>query len=243
MASQFSSDSSVTRQLVGVRMDVAVSFHNPTDIAFTLSNLQLTAQTTDPQNPAALIPVATLVPDGTASTINIGPGETRGPILFSNAQVFPNLIEDLMRSPRGLVYNVANFDLVTGDGRNFAFGLESVRAIHLIHRQPRIRDGFEDGFERQRVLTGVGDPTPARVAGLTDADDTSWAAHGHGHELNFQGVRCSVSGVGFLPTPGTRHPTCLSHPTPQPRDRRCRNSRRGLPDHGSCSRGRRSPRP
>jgi hypothetical protein len=129
--SEFSTDSAVTRQITGARVDVTVTLENKGDVAFTVSNLELTALTADPQDPSRLVPVATLLADsqqsGNSATFTVGPGQTRGPLVFSNTQVFPNLVEDLMKSPRGLVFKVANYDLTTGDDRNFAFGLQTVR--------------------------------------------------------------------------------------------------------------------
>jgi hypothetical protein len=148
-AQSFSSDSTVTRQIVGARVDVAVTFTNRSDVAVTLSNLQITALTTDPQDSAKFIPLGTLLPDsqqqsGAAAAFNIGPGESRGPILFSNTQVFPNLVEELMKAPHGLIFKMANYDLTTGDGRNFAFGLQAVR-----ERTVNVSVDFGDGTVKQ----------------------------------------------------------------------------------------------
>ena len=148
-AQSFSTDSTVTRQIVGARVDVAVTLANKSDVAVTLSNLEITALTTDPQDSAKFIPLATLLPDsqqqsGTSATFNIGPGESRGPIIFSNTQVFPNLVEELMKAPHGLIFKVANYDLTTGDGRNFAFGLQAVR-----ERTVNVTVDFGDGTVKQ----------------------------------------------------------------------------------------------
>lgn len=131
-ALEISTNSAVTREITGARMDVTVTLENKGDVAFTLSNIELTALTADPLDPSRLVPVATLLPDGQqqsgdAATFTVGPGQSRGPIVFSNREVFPNLVEDLMKAPRGVLFKVANYDLTTGDDRNFAYGLQTVR--------------------------------------------------------------------------------------------------------------------
>ncbi len=129
---ELSNSTSVTREVVGASVLVDVTLHNPSDVAIALSNVELTLQTTDPEDATKLVPVATLLPESTLLTgepavFNIGPGESRGPIVFANREVFPNLVEGLMQAPRGFVTRVANFDLVTADERNFAVGLQEVR--------------------------------------------------------------------------------------------------------------------
>ena len=86
------------------------------------------------------------------SVFNIGPGSSRGPIVFSSREVFPSLVEDLMRSPRGLVFKVANFDIVTADERNFAFGLQDIRerTTGLV-----IDFGDGEGEQFQAIAAGV----------------------------------------------------------------------------------------
>jgi hypothetical protein len=148
---------SVTREIVGASLSAEVTLENPSDIAFRLSNVEIRVASTDPLDPSRLVPVATLFPDSTLQTgnpadFNIGPGQTRGPVLFSNRDVFPNLVEDLMRAPRGIAFSVANFDQTTEDDRNFAFGLQQVR-----ERTARVSFDFGDGVlnEFHTVTAGV----------------------------------------------------------------------------------------
>ena len=156
-ARQFSTDHAVTREVVGASLSAEVTLQNLSDVAFTLSNVEIRVATTDPENPSRLVPVATLFPDSTLQSgnpedFNIGPGQTRGPVIFSNRDVFPNLVEDLMRSPRGLVFSVANFDQTTEDGRNFAFGLQQVR-----ERTAAVNLDFGDGEVKEfhAITAGV----------------------------------------------------------------------------------------
>ena len=154
---QLSTGHSVTREVVGASLSAEVTLQNLSDVAFRLSNVEIRVATTDPQDPTRLVPVATLFPDGTLQTgtaedFNIGPGQTRGPVIFSNRDVFPNMVEDLMRSPRGLVFTVANFDQTTEDGRNFAFGLQKVQ-----ERTADVSVDFGDGEAKEfhAITAGV----------------------------------------------------------------------------------------
>ncbi len=128
---ELSQNRSVTREVFGASLDGSITIENPGDIAFTISNIELSVleqgRTRD-----SFVPVATLLPNSTLTTgapavFNIGPfDEPRGPILFSSRDVFPNLVEDLMRSPRGLLFRLANFDITDEFGRNLAFASQEV---------------------------------------------------------------------------------------------------------------------
>ncbi len=154
---ELSTSSAVTREIVGAKLSAEVTLENLSDVAFRLSNVEIRVATTDPQDPTRLVPVATLLPESTLQTgdaveFNIGPAQTRGPIIFSNRDVFPNLVQDLMRAPRGLVFSVANFDQSTEDGRNFAYGLQQVH-----ERSAEVSINFGDGEAKRfhAITAGV----------------------------------------------------------------------------------------
>lgn len=122
----------VTRDVVGASVEVALTISNIGDIAFTMTNLEVTALLQDPVNRSRFIPVATLVPASQLITGEI-PSITaglfvpeRGPFIFKSRDVFPSLVEDLMKNPRGLIFEVANFDVLDEFGRNFAFIEQSI---------------------------------------------------------------------------------------------------------------------
>lgn len=126
--------SSSTRQITGGRVDAMVSLGNLSDVAFSISNLELTVSAPDPVDRSSFVPVATLIPNsslitGDPATYNIGVlnGSSRGPILFTSRDVFPTLVEDLLRDPRGLVFEFANYDLSDEFDRNFAFASQTAR--------------------------------------------------------------------------------------------------------------------
>ncbi len=118
---------SVTREVVGANVQVNLSIENQGDIAFSIANLQVSALQQDPRNRGRLVPVATLSPAvGTEAVFNLGPFvPERGPFIFESREVFPSLVEDLFKNPRGLVFKVANFDLTDELGRNFAFASQT----------------------------------------------------------------------------------------------------------------------
>ena len=123
---EFTAESSITRVVEGASIAVAVSISNPGNVAYTVRDLEITALTQDGRDPTALVPVATLV-SPTADAISIGPlNPTRGPFRFVALEAFPNLVEQLMQNPRGIVFKVANYTLEDEFGRRFAFVQQDV---------------------------------------------------------------------------------------------------------------------
>ncbi len=122
----------VTRTIEGASIEVLVTINNGGDIPFTMTNIQLTALLQDPFNRRSFVPVATMLPgsllDGAGDfEVFLGPFiPERGPFIFKSSEVFPSLVEDLMKSPRGLIFKVANFDIEDEEGRNFAFVTQDV---------------------------------------------------------------------------------------------------------------------
>src|SRR5262249_1458931 len=103
----------VTREVLGARMQATILLRNASNLAFTVKNMQVTAFIQDPRDGGRLIPVATLVPDAEPEEgFALGPLQReRGPLIFSNDTIFPSLVEDLMKNPRGLVFKISNFDI------------------------------------------------------------------------------------------------------------------------------------
>jgi cysteine-rich repeat protein len=150
---ELSATSQVHREVAGASMLVDVTFANTSSLAITLQDLVIRAATTDPQDPTKMVPLATLVPQsGGDLVLNLGPGQRRGPIVFASADVYPSVVEDLMRAPRGIVFTVANYNLVTGDDRNFSAGLQSVRESTV---GIRIDKGDGVATEYQVITAGV----------------------------------------------------------------------------------------
>jgi len=116
----------VTREVVGASMAVALELVSLGDVAFTVENLELTAKLVDPRDPTRFIPIATLTSSG-SSSINLGPApDARGPFRFTADNPPPALIEALRENPRNLLFEVANYDIVDEFGRNFSFTYQDV---------------------------------------------------------------------------------------------------------------------
>jgi hypothetical protein len=169
----------VTREVVGAQIQTTVYLKNASNLAYTIRNLQITALIQDPQNPTRLTPVATLLPDNEPEEgFTLGPlSPDRGPFIFTNDTVFPNLVESLMQNPRGLTFAIANFDITDELGRNFAFSSQEVverTGTLVIDKGSFDTDGDGEGdlTEYHRVATGTGRLMDTTGDGQVDGNDT-----------------------------------------------------------------------
>jgi hypothetical protein len=204
---EVSQQETVQREVVGASMRVALSIRSIGNIAFTIENLQVTAFLQDPRDPERLIPIATLVPDPTAGVpnhFNLGPlVPERGPFLFSNDQIFPSLVEDLMGDPRGLVFKIANYDLTDEFGRNFAFASQEINdrttpfAIDY-GGADRDGDGEGDTTDRFRVATSSGRPlADTNNDGIVDDSDERVVFDADGHAVGITVAEALESILGL----------------------------------------------
>ncbi len=119
-----SRDYTVQRNVTGGTFTGIVKVGSEGSVPFTLSNLEITVLQQDPADRSRLRPVATLRRDG---DINLGPlSRERGPFNLKDESAQPDLIEDLMRNPRGLLFKFANYDIKDEAGRNFVFAGKEV---------------------------------------------------------------------------------------------------------------------
>jgi hypothetical protein len=143
---------SVTREILDAAIKVDVSIENTGSLPFTISSLELSALTQDPRNRRRVIPVASLVPENPdLGSINIGAlgDSARGPFVFKTISVFPQQVEELLKSPRGLIVKLANFDITDEMDRNFSFISRDV-----LDRTAGISFDLGDGrVENYRVAT------------------------------------------------------------------------------------------
>ncbi|MCB9852609.1 MAG: hypothetical protein H6819_05900 [Phycisphaerales bacterium] len=122
-----SENRSITRSIEGARVAANVSVQNAGDIAFSITNIEVSLQQQDRRNANRFIPVAALRLSGASDptnqpTFNLGPFDpARGPFVFDNAEVFADRVDRLMREPTGLILKVVNFDVLDEFGRNFVF--------------------------------------------------------------------------------------------------------------------------
>lgn len=211
--------STVTREVVGARMQVGVTLKDAGGIAFSIRNLQLTAFIQDPRDPTRLAPVATLLPDAEPEGgFYIGPLQRlRGPIIFSNDTIFPSLVERLMQNSRGLVFRISNFDVADELGRNFVFTAQDVvdrTAAVVIDNgsSDSDGDGVGDLTEYHRVATGTGRVIDTDGDGNIDdrdedgkADGTSNDANDHRVVFDQDGKQVGITLRSALATIGLTH--------------------------------------
>ncbi len=165
--SQLSSTSGITRQTVGARLSGAVTLGAGSDIAFQLADLELSVLQQDPDDRSRLVPIATLVAANEDAVYHVGPLVAKvGPLVFENREIFPSLVESLMKDPRGLLFQVANFNITDELGRNFAF-----TGQEIVERTAQITIDFGNGeSESYRIATAGRFNAQGRPLGISMAD-------------------------------------------------------------------------
>src|SRR5690606_14562904 len=120
---------SVTRVVNGANFLASVNVANVGAVPFTLTNLEVSVLHQDRNAQGAYRPVATLTPASGDLSINMGPFDAeRGPIIFQDANIFPAVVDELLNAPTGLIFKVANFDVLDANGNNFAFSSATVNS-------------------------------------------------------------------------------------------------------------------
>lgn len=167
---EVTAESDVTRIVQGATLAAEVNFTNLSNIAFTVSNVEITALVQDPTDPSILVPVASLF-SANGSALDIGPlSPERGPFRFVAQNAFASLVESLMANPRGMIFRIANYDLTDEFGRNFAYVEQDVNdrtafmEIDYKGNQP---------LERYQVATNAtfdeqGEPTGVTMASIME---------------------------------------------------------------------------
>ena len=141
-------------------LSIGLSISNPSEIAYTLTNLSVTvfqwnpiAQTFDA--------VGTLSPQ--LDSFNLAPMESKAvPQQVSAENVNGDLIREFLRDPKSLFFAVSNFDMENAEGLNYAFLDEVTNA-----RTGRIVIDYGDGtIENFRVATNVRRTEEGQLAGV-----------------------------------------------------------------------------
>lgn len=190
-ALQKSENRAVTRTIDEAAIKANVNISNRSNIAFTITNLEISVEQQDRKNGRSFRPIATLRPTGATDPTNqpkynLGPFDPeRGPIIFQNSEIFPNLIDDLMREPTGLVFKVVNFDILDEFGRNFVFSSQEVN-----DRTVGITLDFGDGTtEQYRVATNSKFDADGKAIGISMQ-----------RALEIIGLTLNVNDAPFTPT-------------------------------------------
>lgn len=192
-----------SREVVDARMQVGVSLRAGTDVAFAIRDLQLSAFLQDPQDPTRLTPVATLRPTAEpADGFTLGPlVPERGPVIFTATQVFPALVDDLMRNPRGLVFRFSNYEVVDELERSFAFTSQTIndRTAGLLvdfGGEDTDGDGAGDLTEHHRVATSTGQRMDTDRDGDIDGDDRRVVFDADGKQVGIT-MREALAAIGL----------------------------------------------
>jgi hypothetical protein len=164
-AKELNTSNTVTREIVGARIDADLTIENRSNLAFSISNLEVTVLQRSRESTRRFIPVATLVANsslisGNQTTFNLGPfTPARGPIVFTSRDVFPNLIDEMMQLPAdGLIFEVVNYDITDEYGRVFTFANQIAR-----DRTGGIIIDSGDGQIERHLLATALQPDPDQV--------------------------------------------------------------------------------
>lgn len=178
----------VTRTIESALLQASVDIANESEVPFTMTNIEVTVLRQDRAGDGSFQPVATLSPaSDPGASFSLGPLDSeRGPIIFQNTAIFPNLAEELLREPTGLIFEVANFDLLDEEGRVFAFssatvndrtagltidyGDGRVEQYRIATHAPYEADGRPPGISMERALELAGLSITAEDAPVTDPE-------------------------------------------------------------------------
>ena len=166
---EFSENRSFTRSIEEARLNTDVTISNLGDVAFTISDVELSAFVRDPVQRVD-IPLATMLSersiDGDDQQFNLGPFDSdRGPFIFRDIQIFPNVAEQLRAAPQALTIKLANFNIRDEAGRLFAFSSQDIN-----DRTAGIVIDYGNGeVESHRVATAGRFNEAGRSVGITMA--------------------------------------------------------------------------
>ncbi len=122
-----SEGTTVTGGVIAVTVDV----QNTGDIAYTLSNLALSAYMSTPGEQQILSPVGTLSFDTTQNTFpefSYGPGQVNGPMVFLNDGLDTGTAQSLLTDATNLHLRVVAYELTDADGRSFTHNQTDIAA-------------------------------------------------------------------------------------------------------------------
>ncbi|MDX2199189.1 MAG: IPT/TIG domain-containing protein [Phycisphaerae bacterium] len=129
--SSFSENRAFSRTIDEARLNMDVTISNASNVAFTLTDVELSAFVRDPVRRVD-VPLGTLLSEreingGSAQEYNLGPFDLdRGPFIFRDIQIFPNVAEQLRKNPRAVTVKIANFNIRDESGRLFAFSSQDI---------------------------------------------------------------------------------------------------------------------
>jgi hypothetical protein len=153
-------------ELTGGVLAVTANVRNTGDIAFTLTNLSISANMTTPGNEDLLEPVGNLTFDTTFNSFPVfsyGPGQANGPFVFLNDGLDLGTTQALLADATNLNIRVSAYEMVDGDGRSFTHN-----ETDILSRTATVIIDYEGentllDSERHQVATNT-DPAVLRVS-------------------------------------------------------------------------------
>ena len=203
-ASQALEEGSVSGfELKGGKLTLGIKLKNTGDVAFTMTNLGVTALRRDPSNPSAYVVVGTMgFESGTPVSFTLGNGESTG-TLGLTLNLAGNLAQELMSKPADLKFEFSSYDIKDANDRSFKFQNDTTNALTAL----LVLDYGNGNSSRYRVATNV-QRTAGQISGvklgkvLTDTLKLDFTTALNG------GTRVLKS--LFDPTPGTNAPIASS---------------------------------
>lgn len=143
------------------RLSMGMVISNPSEIAYTLTNLTVSVFLWDVDS-QEFKTVGTMKPNG-LDELNFGPGDsTEAPIQVNAENLNVDLIREFLRNPKSLIFSVSNFDMQNSEGLNFVFLDEVTQA-----RTGRVVVDYGDGrVDDARVATNVRRNADGSLAGV-----------------------------------------------------------------------------
>ncbi|MEM6928967.1 MAG: hypothetical protein AAF602_18655, partial [Myxococcota bacterium] len=143
-------------------LGLGVVVRNAGEVSFELTDLALTALQRDAADPTRFTPIAELrFSEGLNEGVALGPDASTG-TLRAQAVLPANRVLDLLADPEGLFFEVADFDLLDQEQRDFEFLRETTNA-----QTAQVIVDFGDGtVVDRRVATNV-DRDNSRIVGVT----------------------------------------------------------------------------
>ena len=144
---------------------LTVDIENAGDVAFTLSNLAVSAYMSTPGNDTILTPVGGLAYDDTQvhfPEFTYGPGQKNGPFVFINDGLDTGLIRALLDDSTNLHVRVVAYELTDPDGRSFTHNQTEVQARTATIIVDYDMAGSLLSSERYQVATNT-DPQTLRI--------------------------------------------------------------------------------
>ncbi len=162
---------SESTSLTGARLTASVSVRNAANLAFSLSDLSITAEYTDLEHPELFQPLANLTLDGDDPLeVDLGPGSgTQSPLVFS-VEIGLGQVQAILERSSAITLRPASWRLTDESDRAFAFDQTAIAAKDaavVIDYGPRLQAESESYRSRSFFVATSADFENKRVDART----------------------------------------------------------------------------